>query len=179
VKLLKKYIVIKWALRILTALTIVGLIYYFLPETKLPADSKIDELIVSKSQRTMEAYSNGQLIKIYKISLGQNPFGNKEHQGDKRTPEGKYTINDKNPNSGFHKNLGVSYPNAMDKKQAEQKGLDPGGDIKIHGLRNGIGFIGKFHRLFNWTAGCMAVTDDEIDELYNAVDLGTTIVIKP
>jgi murein L,D-transpeptidase YafK len=82
----------------------------------------------------MEAYSNGQLIKVYKISLGRNPLGDKEYQGDKRTPEGEYEINDKNPNSGYHKNLGVSYPNALDKKEAEQKGLNPGGDIKIHGL---------------------------------------------
>jgi murein L,D-transpeptidase YafK len=170
---------IKWTLRIVLALIIIGLIYYFLPETKLPADAKIDKLIVTKSQRTMEAYSNGQLIKTYKISLGQNPVGDKEYQGDKRTPEGEYKINDKNPNSGFHKNLGVSYPNAIDKREAERKGLDPGGEIKIHGLRNGIGFIGKFHRLFNWTAGCMAVTDNEIDELYSAVNLGTPIIIRP
>lgn len=170
---------IKWTLRILLTLTIIGLIYYFFPETTLPPDTKIDKLIVSKSKRTMEAYSNGQLIKTYKISLGQNPVGDKEYQGDKRTPEGEYKINDKNPNSGFHKNLGVSYPNAVDKKEAERKGLDPGGEIKIHGLRNGVGFIGKFHRFFNWTAGCMAVTDNEVDELYDAVDLGTPIIIKP
>jgi murein L,D-transpeptidase YafK len=100
-------------------------------------------------------------------------MGTKEHQ------KGEYNVNDKNPNSGFHKNLGISYPNAVDKREAKRKGLDPGGDIKIHGLRNGVGFIGKFHRLFNWTAGCVAVTDNEIDELYDAVDLGTPIIIKP
>lgn len=127
----------------------------------------------------MEAYSDGKLIKTYKVSLGQTPLGDKQFQGDKRTPEGEYRINDKNPNSGFHKNLGVSYPNAMDIQEAKGKGLDPGGEIKIHGLRNGVGFIGKFHRLFNWTAGCIAVTDKEIDELYKSVDLGTTIIIRP
>lgn len=170
---------IKWILRILLTLIIIGLIYYFLPETPLPPDITIDKLIVTKSQRTMEAYSNGQLIKTYKISLGRNPLGDKEYQGDKKTPEGEYTINDKNPNSGFYKNLGVSYPSTMDKREAERRGLDPGGEIKIHGLGDGVGYIGKFHRLFNWTAGCMAVTDNEIDELYNAVDLGTPIIIKP
>jgi murein L,D-transpeptidase YafK len=170
---------IKWTLRILLVLTIIGLIYYFLPEAKLPTDTKIDKLIVIKSKRIMEAYSNGQLIKIYKVSLGQNPLGDKECEGDNRTPEGAYEINDKNPNSGFHKNLGVSYPSAIDKREAERKGLEPGGDIKIHGLRNGIGFIGKFHRMFDWTAGCMAVTNNEIDELYDAVDVGTSIIIKP
>lgn len=169
----------KWTRRILLTVIIIGLIYYFLPETGLPTDIKIDKLIVTKGQRTMEAYSNGQLVKTYKISLGRNPLGDKQHQGDKRTPEGEYTISEKNPNSGFHKNLGVSYPNTTDKKEAQQLGLDPGGEIKVHGLRNGFGFIGKFHRLFNWTAGCVAVTDDEIDELYRAVDLGTPIIIKP
>jgi murein L,D-transpeptidase YafK len=169
----------KWTLRVLLTLIIIGLIYYFLPEAKLPANIKIDRLIVMKSQRTMEAYSNGELVKTYRISIGQNSIGDKEHEGDKKTPEGEYTINDKNPNSDFHKNLGISYPNAVDKEEAKQKGVNPGGDIKIHGLRNGVGFIGKFHRLLNWTAGCLAVTDHEMDELYNAVDLGTPIIINP
>ena len=169
----------KWTLRTLLVLISVGLIYYFYPETELPTNTKIDKLIVIKSERIMEAYSGGHLIKTYKISLGQNPFGDKELQGDKRTPEGEYTINDRNPNSGFHKNLGVSYPNKTDMAEAKKKGLNPGGEIKIHGLRNGVGFIGKFHRLFNWTAGCIAVTDKEIDELYKTVDLGTPIIIRP
>jgi murein L,D-transpeptidase YafK len=170
---------IKWTLRILLLIIGVGLVYYFLPEKDLPTDTKVDKLIVIKSQRTMEAYSNGKLIKTYNVSLGQNPSGDKEFLGDKRTPEGEYRINDKNPNSGYHKNLGVSYPNAKDIQEAKRKGVNPGGEIKIHGLRNGIGLIGKFHRLFNWTAGCIAVTDKEIDELYKSVDLGTPIIITP
>lgn len=170
---------IKWTLIILLLLFVVGLVYYFLPENDLPTDTKIDKLVVIKSQRTMEAYSKGMLVKTYKVSLGQNPLGDKEFQGDKKTPEGEYRINDKNPNSGFHKNLGVSYPDVRDIQEAKRKGLDPGGEIKIHGLRNGAGFIGKFHRLFNWTAGCIAVTDKEIDELYKSVDLGTPIIISP
>jgi murein L,D-transpeptidase YafK len=169
----------KWALWTLFFLTSIGLIYYFYPQTKLSADAKIDKLIVIKSKRIMEAYSNGQLLKTYKISLGQNPVGDKQFQGDKRTPEGEYKINGRNPNSGFHKNLGVSYPNQTDILDARKRGVDPGGDIKIHGLKNGLGFIGKFHRLFNWTAGCIAVTDEEIDELYKAVGTGTSILIRP
>lgn len=169
----------KWTLRILLVLIFAGLIYYFFPEHELPRDTKIDKLIVIKSERRMEAYANGQLVKTYSIALGGNPEGDKQYEGDKRTPEGEYTINGKNPNSGYHKNLGVSYPNATDRKEAKERGQAPGGDIKIHGLRNGIGFIGKFHRFFNWTAGCMAVTNEEMDELYNAVDTGTPIIIKP
>src|SRR5690606_135040 len=103
----------------------------------------------------MEAYHNGQLIKTYTISLGANPAGDKEYEGDKRTPEGEYTINDRNANSGYFKNLGVSHPNEADIAEAKKRGLSPGGDIKIHGIRNGLGFIGKFHRLFDWTAGCI------------------------
>jgi murein L,D-transpeptidase YafK len=170
---------IKWTLRTLLLLISVALIYYFYPETELSTDTKIDKLIVIKSERIMEAYASGQLIKTYNISLGQNPFGDKKAQGDKRTPEGEYNINDKNPNSGFHKNLGVSYPNQTDISEARITGQDPGGEIKIHGLRNGVGFIGKFHRLFNWTAGCIAVTNEEIDELYKTVDIGTPIIIRP
>jgi murein L,D-transpeptidase YafK len=106
-------------------------------------------------------------------------MGDKEFEGDKRTPEGQYTINDKNSNSGFHKNLGISYPNKRDIEEAKKKKLKPGGEIKIHGIRNGFGFIGKFQRLFDWTAGCIALTDHEVDELYDSVEIGTPILILP
>lgn len=152
--------------------------YYFYPEKKLPVDISIDSLIVLKSERKLLAYSNGELIKIYKISLGRNPVGAKEIEGDKKTPEGIYYIKDKNPNSGYHKNLGISYPVEKDIKKAKELGKPPGGDIKIHGLRNGTGFIGKCHRWVDWTLGCIAVTNKEIDELYNAVKIGSKIEIR-
>ncbi|MFN7044369.1 MAG: murein L,D-transpeptidase family protein [Flavobacterium sp.] len=155
------------------------IVYYFYPEDKLPADIQIDKLVVNKSERQMLAYSNGKLVKIYKISLGGNPIGDKEFEGDKKTPEGNYIINDKNPNSGYHKNLGVSYPNEEDIENAKRLGKPVGGDIKIHGLRNRTGIISKFHRWTDWTLGCIAVTDEEIDELYNAVKIGTPIEIHP
>lgn len=154
-------------------------VYYLYPEDKLPADTQIDKLVVYKSERELLAYSNGKLVKTYKISLGGNPIGDKEFEGDKKTPEGRYTINDKNPNSGYHKNLGVSYPNKDDIENAKRLGKLAGSDIKIHGLRNRTGIIGKFHRWFDWTLGCIAVTDEEIDELYNAVKIGTPIEINP
>jgi murein L,D-transpeptidase YafK len=169
----------KWSVIFLLILVLAGLVYYFYPETKLQPDIKIDELVVIKSKRTMYAYSNGKLIKVYHVALGQDPIGDKEFRGDKRTPEGRYRINDRNPKSGFHKNLGVSYPDKTDIEEAKKRGVNPGGDIKIHGLKNGFGFIGKFHRLLNWTAGCIAVTDNEVDELYESVDNGTTIIIRP
>lgn len=127
----------------------------------------------------MQVLSGSEVLKTYKISLGRNASGDKEEQGDKRTPEGDYFIDGKNPGSAYHKNLGVSYPNERDVAEARSKGLDPGGDIKIHGIRNGFGFIKKFHLLFDWTAGCIAVTDDEIDELYASVKVGTPVTIMP
>lgn len=169
----------KWIAGFMIFVIGIGLGYYFFPETELSASVKIDKLIVVKSERLMYAYSNQELVKTYKISLGKEPSGDKKSQGDKRTPEGEYKINDRNPNSGFHKNLGISYPNRIDIREAKAKGLDPGGDIKIHGLKNGFGYIGKFHRLFDWTAGCIAVTDEEIDELYQSVQNGTSIIIRP
>lgn len=170
---------IKWIVRICILLPLLAIVYYFLPEEKLPNGVGVDRLVVIKSKRIMEAYSNGKLMKVYKIALGGNPIGDKQVKGDEKTPEGTYRINAKNPNSGYHKNLGISYPNKQDKKEANQLGVDPGGDIKIHSLRNGRGFIGKFHRLTDWTAGCIAVTDQEMDELYEAVAVGTSIEIRP
>lgn len=155
------------------------LVYYFYPEQPLPKDSKIDAMIVYKSKHQLLAFSKGKLIKTYTISLGRNPVGAKEYEGDQKTPEGTYSIHDKNPNSGWHKNLGISYPNQNDMVKAKRLGKPAGGDIKIHGLKNGKGYIGKFHRWQDWTLGCIAVTNAEIDELYAAVSVGCTIEIKP
>lgn len=158
---------------------VIAIAYYFYPEQKLVAGVKIDSLIVYKSERRMEAYSLDKLIKTYKISLGRNPVGDKQFEGDKKTPEGIYRINAKNPNSGYHKNLGISYPDANDIAEAKSLGKPTGGDVKIHGLRNGQGFIGKFQRWYDWTAGCIALTDEEVDELFTAVEIGARIEIKP
>jgi hypothetical protein len=167
-------------IRLTITLIFLGLtVYYFYPKDKLPADTLIDKLVVYKSKRQLLAYSSGQLVKTYKISLGRQPIGDKEFEGDKKTPEGLYFINDKNPNSGYHKNLGISYPEKDDIENAKRLGKPAGGDVKIHGLRNKTGFISKFHRWYDWTLGCIAVTDDEIDELYNAVKIGTQIEIEP
>ena len=154
-------------------------LYYFIPGKSLPAGTNIDNIVVEKSKRQMQVYSKGKLVKTYKIALGRNPIGDKEYEGDKKTPEGSYVINAKNPNSSCHKNLGISYPDKGDIEVAKKIGKPTGGDIKIHGLMNGYGYIGKFHRWRDWTGGCIAVTDSEIDELYDAVSIGTPVVIKP
>jgi murein L,D-transpeptidase YafK len=164
---------------ILLTVVLMGVAYYFFPEQKLPADKKIDKIIVRKNDRIMEVYSGGEVIKTYTVSLGRNPVGDKQSEGDKRTPEGHYRVISKNPDSQYHKNLGISYPDNNDIAEAEKNNVKPGGEIKIHGIRNGFGFIGKFQRLTDWTAGCIALTDEEVDELYARVEIGTPIIITP
>lgn len=139
----------------------------------------INYIEVYKDNREMRVYSNGKLLKTYDIALGFNPKGKKHFQGDGKTPEGVYYINDKNPNSIAHKNLGISYPNSRDIRYARKNGKNPGGDIKIHGLMRRWNKLGSFHKYVDWTGGCIAVTNSEIDELYEHVKIGTKIKILP
>src|SRR6188768_1738394 len=101
----------KWSIAICLLIMLGAAGYYFFPEKELPADKKISKLVVMKKERIMKVYSSGEVIKVYHISIGKNSVGDKVSQGDKRTPEGSYIINDKNAGSGYHKNLGISYPN--------------------------------------------------------------------
>ena len=144
----------------------------------IPENVSIDKIIVIKSKHTMEVYSKNQLIKTYKIAIGRGGIGAKEYEGDKKTPEGIYKIISKNKDSGYHNNLGVSYPNLNDIERCKKLNKPTGGDIKIHGLKNGFGFIGKMHHLFDWTLGCIALTNQEIDELSVHTTIGTIIEIK-
>jgi murein L,D-transpeptidase YafK len=169
----------KFLLIIILMLSGTCLYLYFKPNSELNINSKIDNIVVYKSKRQLLAYSNGKLLKTYKISLGKNPVGAKHHQGDNKTPEGVYSINGKNPKSIAYKNLGISYPNKVDVERARKLGKPTGGDIKIHGMMNGLGFIGRLHICFDWTNGCIAVTDREIDELFKYVKTGAKIEIVP
>jgi len=123
--------------------------------------------------------SRGRKLKEYHITLGFSPIGPKEREGDGRTPEGIYTIDFHKPDSAFHRALHVSYPSTQDSARAAEAGVSPGGDIMIHGLPNGFGAFGATYRLRDWTAGCIAVTDPEIDEIYTSVTDGTSIEILP
>ena len=156
--------------------TIVKPVFY---KTTSDTVLRLDSIVVEKAARRMTVYYNGDQLKFYDIALGRSPDGDKQFQGDMKTPEGLYIINDKNPNSGFHKNLGVSYPNSNDRREARKLGKPPGGDIKIHGLPNGQGGIGRMHLSMDWTYGCIAVTNEEMDELYAATAVGTPILILP
>lgn len=127
----------------------------------------------------MTLLKDSKTIKTYKVSLGSHPEGAKAQQGDSKTPEGKYLISGRNQNSKFHRALRVSYPNALDQERARKLGVDPGGDIMIHGLPKYMAFIGSLHRLHDWTKGCIAVTNNEIEEIWELIPDGTAVEIRP
>jgi murein L,D-transpeptidase YafK len=155
------------------------LLCFLLASTGAHAQAKVDRIIVHKKARTMELMRAGKALKTYKVALGGEPVGAKTRQGDHRTPEGDYMIDSRNAHSQFHRSLHISYPNAADRERARKLGVAPGGDIYIHGLPNGYGFIGAAHRARDWTDGCIAVTDQEIDEIWKLVDNGTPVEIRP
>ena len=145
----------------------------------LPSDAQADRIVVEKSARKLTLFRGTTPLKSYSVALGRAPDGRKEREGDQRTPEGQYLIDAHKYDSAFHRALRISYPSAADSAAAAQRGVTPGGDIMIHGLRNGFGWLGAFHRCLDWTAGCIAVTDKEIEEIYRAVQDGTPIEIRP
>lgn len=169
---IRKVLLIAFSAAIIAVVT-----YYFFPERKLPKGSKVDKILVEKSIRKMHVYSKGKKLKTYSISLGFRPHGKKRFEKDGKTPEGKYYIVSKNSQSIAHKSFGISYPNAADKKYAAKRGKSAGGHIMIHGMMNGLGYWGKFHRFIDWTGGCIAITNPEMDDLFRHVDVGCEIDI--
>jgi len=145
----------------------------------IPKEIRADYILVEKSARRLSLLHDGVPIKFYQIALGRVPVGNKQQEGDNRTPEGIYKIDRRNEKSKYHLSLHISYPTPAEIGAARQRGVSPGGDIMIHGLPNGLGYIGDSHRLTDWTAGCIAVTNEEIEEIWNAVADGTAIEICP
>lgn len=141
------------------------------------SEVKIDKVVVDKSARRMYLLSQGEVVRSYRIALGDNPQGHKREEGDERTPEGTYTLDYKNENSIAHRSIHISYPNAADKANAASQGVSPGGDIMIHGQMNGFGALAKVMQQRDWTNGCIAVTNKEMDEIMSMVDLGTPIKI--
>jgi len=146
---------------------------------RLPPNTTIDRIVVEKSARRLSIFRHGQKLKSYRIALGRNPLGAKEQEGDLKTPEGIYQIDSRNPQSSFHLGLHISYPSSEDTARAVANGVPAGSDIMIHGLPNGKGWIGAFHRRTNWTAGCIALTDEEIEEVWRAAPDGTLVEIRP
>lgn len=142
------------------------------PPPLAPAAQRADRIVVDKSDRRMRLLRDGKVVRSYRIALGDAPVGHKTTQGDERTPEGEYRIDGRNPQSRFHLSLRVSYPDAADRAQARRRGADPGGDIFIHG-----GTPPGHAR--DWTDGCIAVSDAEIEEIWSLVPTGIPIRIDP
>jgi len=139
----------------------------------------VDRVVVLKKEHTLQLLSQGKVIKTYRVALGGDPVGAKTRQGDHKTPEGNYVLDSRNAHSQYYKSIHISYPSARDRATARQEGVSPGGDVFVHGLPNGYGWVGAAHRVRDWTDGCVAVTNQEIDEIWLAVPDGTPIEIRP
>jgi murein L,D-transpeptidase YafK len=141
------------------------------------ADTKADAVLVYKSERLLMLLRAGEVIGHFPISLGRNPVGPKTHEGDARTPEGRYYLDWRNPDSRFHRSIHISYPSPKDLVHSHRAGASPGGNVMIHGLPNDPVKAGIVWD--DWTDGCIAVGNEAMDAIWNAVDDGTLIVIRP
>ena len=140
---------------------------------------QISKILIEKRERRLSLISKDKVLKSYKVALGGNPNGPKERIGDGKTPEGTYIIDSRNRDSRYHLSLHISYPNEKDKKHARELGVSPGGNIMIHGLKNGFSWVGDSHTAVDWTEGCIAVTDEEIEEIAQSVPNGAIVEIRP
>ena len=145
----------------------------------LPDGTWADRVVVNKSARTLELYRGVELLRSYHVSLGKSPVGPKLREGDGRTPEGAFTLDYRRADSSFHRALHISYPTPEYAAAAKARAIAPGGLIMVHGIRNGLGFVGRLHTLVDWTDGCIAVTNREMDEIWRVVPDRTPIVIRP
>ncbi|GAA4108145.1 murein L,D-transpeptidase family protein [Aminobacter aganoensis] len=139
----------------------------------------VDLVRVDKSERLLELLSGDKVVRSYAVALGANPVGHKRQEGDERTPEGRYVLDWRNPGSAFTKSIHISYPDADDKAAAKRAGVDPGGMIMIHGQSKGFGWWSWLMQMFDWTNGCIAVTDEDMAEIWKMVENGTPIEINP
>ncbi|MBK5963062.1 hypothetical protein CCR95_02890 [Thiocystis minor] len=172
-------------MRALVALALTGLLGLTgcgsTPPVTQQANGPVDQVVVKKSERQIELHSRGQVVRKYRVALGGSPNGHKYREGDQRTPVGDYVLNWRNPRSNFYKAIHISYPNEQDKLASRQLGFNPGGMIMLHGLPNYIQSE-SMRRLYinrDWTHGCIAVQNHEIDEIWNLVPDGTPIRILP
>lgn len=142
-------------------------------------DAVVDRIIVEKSKRTMTLLKQDREVRTYKIALGRDPVGPKVMQGDNKTPEGIYYVDYKVPNSVYHRALHLSYPNPDDLERARALGVPPGGSIMIHGMKKDHLWMGDVQYLFNWTSGCIALTNREIEEIWDLISPWTLVEIRP
>jgi murein L,D-transpeptidase YafK len=147
--------------------------------TAVAAPIQADKIVILKSARSLTLLSGGKVLKTYKVALGSVPVGPKRVEGDHKTPEGDYVIDAKNSHSQFHLSLHISYPSTEDQQRARSLGQPPGGAIMIHGLARPFAYLGPLHRQIDWTDGCIAVTNAEIEEIWKLVRVGTRVEIRP
>jgi murein L,D-transpeptidase YafK len=158
---------------------VAALVWANFPVSPMPPGFRADRVVVLKTEREMRLYRDGQVRRVFRISLGANPVGHKTREGDERTPEGVYVLDWSNADSIAFLSMHVSYPNADDLARARSRGVNPGGMIMVHGIRNGLGWVGRFHRLVDWTDGCIAITNREMQQFWDCVPVGTPIEIRP
>ncbi|WP_127112856.1 L,D-transpeptidase family protein [Shimia sediminis] len=169
--------------RFLTVFVILAGVYILLlrpayqPPPLAPLTERIDHILIEKADRRLTVYRNGKALRTYDIALGFTPMGDKEIEGDGKTPEGHFNINRRNPDSAYHLSLGINYPQAQDTAHARAIGKSPGGDIFIHGQPNSL--PDAITLPGDWTAGCVAVSNAEIEELWQITPNGTPVEIRP
>ena len=166
-----------WLGRIFAIALVLGLAACAPSKFKTYSGPPVTQVVVNKGARQLLLLSGNTVLKAYRIGLGNEPIGHKQYEGDGRTPEGLYYIDRRNPNSRYHLSVGVSYPNPQDSAQAAALGRSPGGDIFIHGLGREGRVQSKLRK--DWTAGCIAVTDDDMEEIYSMLRRATPIYVMP
>lgn len=166
-------------MKIISSFLIFAIIFIFSLQDVFATIDKADKVIVLKSKRVLFLLKGSEIIKAYKIALGKNPVGHKVRLGDNKTPEGAYTLTSRKYSDKYHLTIFISYPNEYDIENAKKLGVPPGNSIAIHGLPKGLASLDKLHRKTDWTSGCIAVTNDEIEEIWHLVEDGTPIEIKP
>ncbi|MFE8070010.1 L,D-transpeptidase family protein [Marinobacteraceae bacterium S3BR75-40.1] len=143
-----------------------------------PVLASVDLVHIDKSERKMYLLDDGAVVREYDVAFGANPKGHKQQEGDERTPEGSYTLDYKKEDSSFYRAMHISYPNAQDRANAAKRGVSPGGFIMVHGQRNWLGWLAPLTQRFNWTDGCIALTNSDMDEFMKLVTVGTEIQIE-
>ena len=146
---------------------------------ELKPGEKADLVVVEKNRHTLSLYKEGKLLAAYHAAFGGDPAGPKEREGDNKTPEGRYLLDYKNAGTGYHKAIHISYPNAQDIARARKLGVQPGGAIMVHGQKNNYGWASFITQRFDWTLGCVALANDDMDEVWDHVEVGTPIEIRP
>lgn len=147
--------------------------------TLAAAPGPVELVLIEKRAHAMTLFAGGGAVARYRVALGQGGLAPKEREGDARVPEGEYRITGRNARSAYHRSLRIGYPRSDQVAAARRAGIDPGGDVMIHGLPNGRGWVGALHRRRDWTLGCVAVTDAEMDEVWRRVPVGARVRIVP